>query len=42
MSISYMYGIKSKFQMTKVRVSELTQSVDNSRNLLESLAVRTK
>lgn len=42
MSISYIYGIKRKFQKTKVQASQLTRSVDNSRNLLESLVVRTK
>lgn len=42
MSISYICGIKRKFQITKVQVSQLTHSVDNGRNLLESLAIRTK
>lgn len=42
MSISYINGIKRKFQMTKVQVSQLTRSVVNSRGPLESLAVRTK
>lgn len=31
-----------KFQVTKVQVNQLIHSVDNGRNLIESLAIRTK